>query len=138
MAKPLTKHDLINGALAQLNKNFSKQYDFSQPLSRIIDERHTSREAMKEAAQMPLFALRDLWLVRFGDSVDAQDLLEHERIMSNEFMVAVGATLRRWGFLEYNHASQKFILHNKPTYADYRQQSSPIQDTLTHQVQHHP
>ena len=96
------------------------------PLSKVIDARHTSSEFIRQAAQVPLSALRDIWFLRFGESIDAQYLLEQERVLADDFMIAVGATLRRWGFLEYDHARQTYILHDKPKYADYRQQSSTI------------
>ena len=120
----LTKQQLIAEILPGLNKVFEDAYG-NYPASWFAESHMNENKYYKEIEGIALPTLRDLWHVRFGDLISSE-ALGNELPEKNDYMYAVTVVLKQWGYLSYDTANHTFKLHDKPTYADHRQQSSTV------------
>ena len=75
---------------------------------------------MQEVQKIPLPTLRNIWLVRFGETVTADVLLGEGVIERDAYMGVVGEVLSTRGFLTYDKNTQTFTLNEEPLYAHPR------------------
>jgi len=120
----ISRQDLLKELLPGLNDLFGVAYK-AHPAS-WFKEKKVFGVHDRELREVPLPSLHDLWLARFGETVSVETLRDSDIFEKDNYMNAVGTELNKWGYLTYDIANDIFTLHDKPTYANPRQQSSSI------------
>jgi hypothetical protein len=120
----ISRQDLLKELLPGLNALFDVAYH-GDPTS-WFKEKKVFGVHDRELREVPLPSLHDLWLARFGETVSVETLRDSNIFEKDSYMDAVGTELNKWGYLTYDIATEIFTLHDKPTYANPRQQSSSI------------
>lgn len=115
----ISRAQLLKELLPGLNSLFRTQY-YGDPATWFKKEDVVNRPHIQEIDKLPSSALRDIWIVRFGETVTAEVLHTEGVIDKDSYIGVVGEVLATRGFLTYDKNTQTFTLTEEPHYAHPR------------------
>jgi hypothetical protein len=114
----ISRAQLLKELLPGLNTLFNTQYygDPATWFARKMDKNIYNDEVSK----VPMSALYNIWLARFGEVVPSTTLHAEGILEQDNYMHAVGSKLAMVGYLYYDPATEAYYLREGPHYAHPR------------------
>ena len=120
----ISRAQLLKELLPGLNTLFNTQYygDPSTWFAQKMDKNIYNDEVLK----IPMSALYNIWLARFGEVVPSTTIHDEGILEQNNYLQAVGQRLAMEGYLIYDKTTESYYLGENPHYAHPRQQSRSL------------
>jgi len=114
----ISRAQLLKELLPGLDKIFSDQY-YGDPAHWFHNKRAVNMYT-EEVSKIPLAALRNIWLARFGEVVPSTTIYDEGVLEQDNYMHAVGNRLADEGYLTYDQYMSAYCLRDEPHYAHPR------------------
>lgn len=114
----ISRAQLLKELLPGLNSLFNTQY-YGNPATWFhnkMDKNIYNDEVLK----IPMSALYNIWLARFGEIVSSTTIHDEGILEPNNYLQAVGQRLAMEGYLMYDTITEAYYLREEPHYAHPR------------------